>query len=498
MSKVLGYKLLLHQKDHVKRIVETLAKNKSIVDLSLMGRGKTYTTCYSSCVLKSIMIVVCPASVESKWREMREKYNAPVWKVISYESLRGMNNKQPKHGLLKRNDKVSKSGNHSTSFCVSKSLSEITENRRVLFVFDEVQKTKNKSATAKACISLVSHACNREKSRVILLSGTPVDKKEQSINILRMMGLVTSNVLVRTEPDTGIVNWVGFSRLYKTCIEKDEDRTLRIKDDYNMNKIKDFPKFSYDLFVEVVLKHLSSKMPGDDISKNLDIRNRYFMCTDDEKIKLNQQIGKMSFFTNEYLNGSGETKLNIMSNIQKCLVQIENTKVSMIVRNARKVLTSSTNTKVCIMVNFTSTLVQLKEKLQDYDPIVVNGQVPKEKRYDLLKPFQENNDDMRLIIANMDVLSTGIDLDDKYGKFPRYVFASPNYKTMVIQQMTYRFLRADTKSDTTIDFVYGDCNTEESSILGCLSKKACVMRDCCLDGENAKVKYPDEFRKFIG
>jgi len=128
----------------------------------------------------------------------------------------------------------------------------------------------------------------------------------------------------------------------------------------------------------------------------------------------------------------------------------------------------------------------------------VNGQVPKDKRYDLLKPFQENNDDMRLIIANMDVLSTGIDLDDKDGKFPRYVFASPNYKTMVIQQMTYRFLRADTKSDTTIDFVYGDCNTEESSILGCLSKKACVMRDCCLDGENAKVKYPDEFRKFIG
>ena len=497
MSKVLGYTLLPHQKEHVKRIIKTLAKNKSIIDLSLMGRGKTYTTCYSACAIKCIMVVVCPASVESKWREMRDKYNAPVWKVISYESLRGMRNKQPKHGLLSRTDKVSKNDTHTTSFSVSKSLSEVTDSRWVLFVFDEVQKTKNKSATAKACITLVSHACSKAKSRVILLSGTPVDKKEQSINILRMMGLVSSIVLARTDPDTGVVKWVGFSRLYKTCIEKDEDRTLRIKDNYNMNRIKDFPKLSYDLFIQVVLRNLSSKMPSDVISKNLDIRNRYFTCTDSEKMKLATWIGEMRCFTEELLNGEGEKKINIMSNIQKCLVQIENAKISMIIRNARNVLTSSTNTKVCIMVNFTSSLEQLKERLADYYPIVINGQVPKDKRYDLLKPFQEDNDDRRLIIANMDVLSTGVDLDDKNGKFPRYVFASPNYKTMVIQQMTYRFLRANTKSDTTIDFVYGNCNIEESSILGCLAKKACVMRDACLDGGNTKVKYPDEYLKVV-
>ena len=118
----LGYTLLDHQREHVQRLVDKLACHKSMIDLSLIGRGKTYTTSYVATVLKSIVVVVCPASVETKWKEMKTVHNAPIWKVISYESLRGVKNKQPGHMLLQRFDKQNRKGVF-TSFKVTGVLS---------------------------------------------------------------------------------------------------------------------------------------------------------------------------------------------------------------------------------------------------------------------------------------------------------------------------------------------------------------------------------------
>jgi galactitol-specific phosphotransferase system IIB component len=462
-----------------------------------MGRGKTYTTSYIATVMKSIVVVVCPASVETKWKEMKTKYNAPIWRVISYESLRGVKNKQPKHGLLQRNDKQNRRGVF-TSFKVTDTLSSITKDRNVLFVFDEVQKTKNKSATAKACITMASHACIRKKSKILLLSGTPIDKNNQSINMLRMMGLITSNTLAFTDKETGIVRQVGYSKLHRVCMELNPVKTIDFEESYNLKKkITDYPKVVYDLFIFVVLKYLSSKMPDSVSSHKLDIRNRYFHCTEDEKKNLEFNIRGMKGFFNENQTRLLRTDVNMFGAIQKALLGIEKAKIPIIARNAHHILTDDPTTKVCIMTNFTEPLKKLAELLGYFNPVVVNGAVPKHKRMEILSEFQSVSLESRLVIANMDVLSTGVDLDDKFGNRKRYVFASPNYKTMVIQQMTYRFLRADTKSNTTIDFVYGDCKSEESSMLGCLAKKACTMRDACLDRKNDNVKYPDQYPKIV-
>ena len=146
MSKVLGYTLLPHQKEHVQTIVDTLSRNKSVLDLSLMGRGKTFTTCYTACVLKCVMVIICPASVETKWREMKTKFNAPVWKVISYESLRGKCGKQPKHGLLKRKDKTTNNGSVVTFSPTDDFPPQLTKkNCQPTFFFPD-QRKKNPTA----------------------------------------------------------------------------------------------------------------------------------------------------------------------------------------------------------------------------------------------------------------------------------------------------------------------------------------------------------------
>jgi len=493
----LGYTLLEHQREHVQCLVDKFIQYKSMIDLSLMGRGKTYTTSYAATVMKAIVVVVCPASVETKWKEMKTQFNAPIWKVISYESLRGVKNKQPKHGLLNRSDKQNRRGVF-TSFKVTEALSSVTKDHKVLFVFDEVQKTKNKSATAKACIAIASHACAKEKSKILLLSGTPIDKKNQSINLLRMMGLITSSMLAYTDKETGVIRPVGFGKLRRTCLELNPVVTLRLEDNYNLAKrTTDYPKICYDMFIDIVLKYLSSKMPDDVMTYKLNIRNRYFNCTDEERLDIESHINDMKGMFNHTQTRLRRTDINTFGAIQKALLGIEKAKVGIISRNAQKVLLDNPTTKVCIMVNFTEPLKKLALLLGQFNPVVINGAVPKHKRMEMLEEFQRDNDTSRLVIANMDVLSTGIDLDDKFGDRKRYVFASPNYKTMVIQQMTYRFLRANTQSNTTIDFVYGNCKVEESSMLSCLSKKACTMRDACLDSKNENVIYPDQYPKII-
>lgn len=493
----LGYTLIEHQKEHVQRVVDILSKCKSIIDLSLMGRGKTYTTSYAATVLKCIMFVVCPASVEPKWKEMRTKYNAPVWKVISYESLRGVKGKQPNHDFLIRTDKKSHKGIF-TNFTASSSLKYIADKYNVMFVFDEVQKTKNASATAKACIALASYAYTTKKSKVILLSGTPLDKEKQCVNMLRMMGLVTSGTLCYTDSYTGIIRQVGFKKLYQTCKTMEPTIMNILEDEYSLKKSSNYPKIAYQMLIQIILKNLSSKMSDDLKTKQLSINNRYFKCTDREKIELTRCIRSMDPYFNEDRTVMIQQDINAFGAIQKALFKIELIKVDIILRNTISVLLNNPKTKICIMLNFTEPLTKLAEALGNYYPVIVNGKVPKEKRIEILSKFQEDSDECRLVIANMDVLSTGVDLDDKFGDRPRYVFASPNYKTMIIQQMTYRFLRVDTKSDTTIDFVYGDCNAEESSILGCLSKKACVMRDASKDSNNDRVMYPDQYPKVVG
>lgn len=492
MSLTLGYSLLPHQGDHVKRLYEILSKNKSALDLSLMGCGKTFTTCYLATLMKLVIVVIAPASVEHKWREMKEKYNAPVWKVISYESLRGVKNKHLKHGLLKRVDKVSQKGIESVSFTSTPLLEEVTEKRGILFVFDEIQKAKNKSTQAKAVISLTSFACRQPKSRILLLSGTPIDKPEQSVNIMRSMNLIDKPFLAKTDTNTGQVKMYGFKKLLDTSMRLDSVTTENVMDEYSIYKITDYPKMSYRLFLEVVLTHLSSKMPLPDRTATLKIHNRYFTTTDSERIFVEDAIMSMkSAVGNEH----DRIDFDSFGVIQKCLVKIENGKVPTMIRKTLQVLRDQPSSKVCLMVNYTSTIKMLVERLEEHSPIVVNGSVSKSKRNELIVPFQTG--DARLLICNMDVMSTGVDLDDKSGSSPRYVLASPNYKTMTIQQMCYRFLRSDTKSDTSIDFVYINSEIEETSVLSALCRKACTMRDASLDSKNSFVKYPDEYVKIV-
>jgi hypothetical protein len=92
-------------------------------------------------------------------------------------------------------------------------------------------------------------------------------------------------------------------------------------------------------------------------------------------------------------------------------------------------------------------------------------------------------------------MSTGIDLDDKDGKFPRIAFVSPNYSSINLYQLGFRFLRADTKSATELYFVYV-AHAHESKILKVLSAKSKVMKETTPEQVDNGVIFPNDHTSF--
>lgn len=186
---------------------------------------------------------------------------------------------------------------------------------------------------------------------------------------------------------------------------------------------------------------------------------------------------------NLYLNVSPENKqdvdwyiqvLKVLSNsdepgeLFRILRLLENTKVVQIYYKILEALKKPG--KCVIMFNYTSSILLLYNLLKDQFPVLVlTGKNTLKERFQVLNSFQTNIVS-RILIGNLKVLSTGIDLDDKFGNQPRTVFISPNFYTVEMYQATKRFQRMDSKSMTNINFVWYRNNNEEKIMKSMESK----------------------------
>lgn len=143
-------------------------------------------------------------------------------------------------------------------------------------------------------------------------------------------------------------------------------------------------------------------------------------------------------------------------------------------------------------MNYTDSIIQLKEELADYNPLVLDGRVHKEGRANVIDKFQQHDLERRLLIGNMHVCSTGINLDDKHGGFPRLCLVSPNYSTLTIHQLGHRFLRLDTKGSSEVQMFYIKQATE-LHVLTALAKKGGVMKDTTEDQVDEGVLFPCDY-----
>ncbi len=589
--------LLEHQISHYEKLLDIFTKSKIALDLSPMGTGKTYTaTKIAEHFNVQHVLVIAPVSVLPKWENMKKVHGLKLKAAISYCSLRSVKYKQPSHGLLTRIDTQQESRTSTgevriiekTEFVVTSELKKLIS-EGLLLIVDEIQNVKNVSSQFLSVKELIREITETESnSKVLLLSGTPIDKELQVINLYRAMNILQGNI-AHYDPYRHKLDPRGFMKLYRTHISYlPENMQTNIelfhtyfRDPLNLtptrtrdlwNLMKSSPEYSeylrlplwireihttlssvysrvhvhdenssneratilfmnhiYQMFIQIFCNKLSSKMKIQQTEVRLHQKNAKYpvyslenteISSDNEEL-LFKAVQLLKHVTNfnpdtQTITFDREHAANTFQGITRALQMIETAKLGILKHVTAFTLISNPECKVVIFLNYSASIRDLERELQQFNPFIFDGSTNVKRRQEIIQKFQSDSLEHRLIIGNLQCLSTGIDLDDKFGNRPRYAFVSPNYCTITLRQLSFRFLRADTKSDTNIHYIFGrktveiqennqenneqQQNTktvnipgyEELPILHALARKSNVIRQV----ENANsgdIRYPGDF-----
>lgn len=566
--------LLGHQGDHARRLMATLDRFRFALDLSTPGSGKTFVATHLAKELGvKHVVVVAPLSILPKWRSMETEHGLELRHAVSYCSLRSVTGKQPKHGLLRREDTFSTptasagidntvqqqqtqtqtqiQGQQSTKFFATEAWNTLVR-EGVLLIVDEIQNVKNVSSQFLSVKELVrsilvddvrgSLSDPRTPSKILLLSGTPIDKPEQVVNLLRALHISTTRSLGHFNPQTKRCEAKGFRQilrfvyehlslvsdtpvppralasLFNTAEAVAETYEHYSYDVTSYSKRDFFGSVLYQLFKDVILKVIGSKMPPRESTNAVDKRNAFYFIEDVSMRRLLRDGVSRLMNVTSFDEGTQQVTINhadrglTFRGIARALQMIETAKIPTFIRVARESLLGDPNKKVVLCLNYTDSIVDTSTALADLNPLIVRGSTTERQRGEILSKFQRQDNKYRLLIGNLSCLSTGIDLDDKSGQFPRLALVSPNYSTITLHQLVYRFLRADTRSDSQVHFVFGRAyvspdskltHMEELSVLNALSKKSGILRDVAnatttttTTTEEEAIRYPGQYESW--
>ena len=506
-----------HQIDHYNKLCKILDNYPVVCDFSIMGSGKSFTSSYIS-INKNYkhVIVIGPVSIKPDWEKKRDIYGVPLFKFISYCSLRSIKGKMKiNHGLLNRIDSTRKMKKNGTDIIVDvvdyvpTQLYKQLVSEGLLLIIDEIQSVKNINDQFKACKTLMSEIIgdydylspfpSENKSRIMLLSGTPFDKELQIPHFFRLTSIMKCDELSQYNIQTYNNIWTGFNDIYNFSLKLNEKTTREIfnlpKDTGN-NKI--LLPACYKMFQDIIKHEISHSMKFFIVDSKTEKRNAFYSIKNEEDRKL-LEIGVKNLKCACFFNERNTNLIRIdgsdsLRQIQTALVQIETSKINTMARITDEYFTSYPTCKIVICVNYTKTIIDLEKLLIKYNPIIINGSVNINTRGKLIENFQLPNLQSRLIICNTAVTSTGINLDDQHGGFPRICLVSPNYNTIQLCQVSDRFRRSLTKSDSKVHFLYGK-NCCELRVLDALAKKSKVIKNTVT--EQVDIVFPCDYESFI-
>ncbi len=295
------------------------------------------------------------------------------------------------------------------------------------------------------------------------------------------------------------IEWRGMADIVEYCKNLNPALTRRITTRVGFQF--DMRRGCYDLFQQVIKPAISSSMPTPALTSKVENRNAFYNIESPDDVRLMHTgisaLERACMFNreNNTVNFAHTTGAGAMSAVTRALSQIETAKINTFARVARAKLESDANMKVVICVNYTATVTDLKDALSSYKPLILTGSINMVDRSKVLEKFQAATTEHRVLIGNLGVCSTGIDLDDKDGRYPRFCLVNANYSSITLYQLSHRFQRLDTKSPSTVHVVYGK-QMHEMGVLMALSRKGTVMKETTPDQVEAGVVFPGDYARY--
>lgn len=492
-----------HQREHVQRILRILSFFYFYIDGSEMGTGKTYVAAAISILLKMPCIVVCPLAARNTWQTVFTTHGVQTYDLagsggyITYDSLRSKRGCQPKHGLLLRDDDGKKVQFYPTTL-----FSQIVE-QGVLLIFDEFQKVKNTSDQYKAAKAMMRQFYTVSgRSRVAFLSGTPLDKEEQAVNFLRMVGFINSRNLYSKVK--GELRLEGVEDLHNWGRRVDAKATAEfIQNNLFRSTRAGATNYVFRFFLEVIRTRIMSIMPRPELDAVKDIKNGYYSLTREEDVEYRAAISDLgdSVRWNEYTGEVYQSK-NSMGAITSALIRLQKVKVDAMIRKAKSILNERKmneqgqpiTPKVILFADYYDGVInKILDEMADFHPLELTGRLSEDQRTTNVNLFQQPNADHRVLVGNPLVGGLAVNLHDITGLFPRDMFIMANYRINELHQATGRVFRAGVIGTATIRFFYGLSGARENSILSALAKKGKVMKEVVREQSDYGVKFPNEY-----
>lgn len=487
-------KLLGHQEEHFKRICDILMEEFGYLDTSPVRTGKTYIVLNIAKVFKLSLVIICPLTTVPMWQKLCKLYNINLSNIITYQSLRGNSSIKLTNGLLELNEGKYK----ATEYFI-----ELVK-KGILLVFDESHYLKNPTAQLQSahCLAktVVELNCG---SRIGLLSATPCDKKEHSESLLKMLGIINNDKLYNYDNNLKTYELLGIQEVIDKSNIIDNIKTNEIINPIIIDK-KTVHQVCYDLYRHVIKNRVSSSMIiNDNNNENIikipekNIKNGYYNlseCSTGLVMKGMNLLVKATRYRGD--NQSIDIKPGSWGDITNGLMLIEEGKIEIMIRLTKNILKNNNNAKVILYCNFISNMKFLYSNLSEYNPLLMYGQTKSNWRDDIINKFQKPSNEFRLLISNPKVGGLGISLDDRHGDFPRYMFIIPSHDFTNLHQATGRIhCGTETKSDSTIRFIYSKLFKQETSILNNLFKKAITTRNILYNDKG--LIFPGEYENYI-
>ena len=534
--------LLPHQIEHVRNMWHALFKDKiyGVVDTSIVGSGKTFAALYLAWHMqkkydtKIFLIAPSDASLNNDdgWLSHAEEFGVKIEYATTYSSLRGGRG-TVSHPWLIPDPEDKKNWVASSEF---KSLCK----KGVLLLMDESHHAKNLSMTHFACAALVKAAKKyRDVCRVLLCSHTPGDKDEHCVQLLRMAGIVTSTKMFQHVAFTSDfeIEGYGLGELIRVCKKISPRDSARIDDMMeNMSKAKSL-RITKELYREFIRQEITFAMPVPKNEYKVTLQNA-FLETDAESLKLLED-GLAMLGGAVHWNGHGvdDNQQWNLGNVTTSLKMIEQGKLCSMAKYVNREAKKFKNKKFVIscgardVQNHTilQQMIYRETKPEDYIPIlkelkkknkywaqvpndvinyhlfpvlcekkrphILNGETSKAERVNIIRKFQEDNNECWCLLISPGVGSESISLHDKIGGRPRDMLVTPDYYFTRVVQNAGRINRVGMKSDAKVMIVYSKEASIETSILQSMVMKSKTARDMIAEGQ--KVTYPGEYPYFI-
>jgi len=464
---------------------KVLRVHHRVINLSEMGTGKSYTTCFLGKKFDNRMLIVSDLSVRPSWVKIASSFKVDVLDTLSFKKLTCSNLHVEAVG---------------DSFECTKEFCELAKDTRgIMLVVDEFQALKNDSLQNRA-VSALTHCllASSPSNNIVFLSRTPIDKEEQITNVLRALGYISSscNNIFREltcdlHPD--VLTFLQHCRENQPRVYEDifshwissrrvNRHTARMLSTPGVAKVpmrrKDKTKFItllYYCFLGIVkpaIAPTAMSIADMQLAVKKTCINLYGGMQPDEYAAYSNAVRELA---------EGST-INAKSIAPK-LRNVERSKIGLFSRLAVSFLKTVKHCKIIVYLHYLENIQALKDNLSSYSPLILIGRCCEMERADAIEKFQAPSNEYSVLISNPKVGGSGVSLHDlaKDGvKRPRITLYSLDFDATVAYQASGRAYRKDAQSSSTFIFVFGkvigsavpDC--AEQRILRALAKKSIV------------------------